>query len=71
MLYDVTDRCNLSIVLTDGPYGGGTCSSTNHSHHAGLQDSVYQQYRLQAGFYRKLFSEGKFIRQPDLYCLRE
>eukprot|EP01051_Picozoa_sp_SAG22_P003020 SAG22_NODE_142_length_17922_cov_10.990406_10_plen_249_part_00 len=54
-------------VLTDGPYGGGVCSATNHSHHHGAQDSVYQQYRLQADFYRKLFSEGKFIRQPDTY----
>jgi hypothetical protein len=32
-----------------------------------VEDSVYQQYRLQADFYRKLFSQGKFIRQPDTY----
>ena len=33
MLYGVTDAANLSIVLTDGPYGGGVCGATNHSHH--------------------------------------
>ena len=45
-------------MLTDGPYGGGVCGATNHSHHRNAQDSVYQQYRLQAQFYRKLFSQG-------------
>ena len=63
----VTATCNLSIVLTDGPYGGGVCGATNHSHHNSAKDSVYQQYRLQADFYRKLFTQGKFIRQPDTY----
>ena len=33
MLYGVTDAANLSIVLTDGPYGGGVCGATNHTHH--------------------------------------
>jgi hypothetical protein len=67
MLYGVTRTANLSIVLTDGPYGGGVCAATNHSHHNGAADSVYQQYRLQALFYRTMFSQGKFIRQPDQY----
>ena len=36
MLYNVTDAANLSVVLTDGPYGGGVCGATNHSHHVSL-----------------------------------
>jgi len=65
MLFGVTNTANLSIVLTDGPYGGGICAAKNHSHHAGQLDSVYQQYRLQAEFYKKLLRQGKFVRQPD------
>lgn len=38
MLYNVTDAANLSVVLTDGPYGGGVCGATNHSHHVSLID---------------------------------
>ena len=53
-----SQRRSCVQVLTDGPYGGGVCGATNHSHHRNAQDSVYQQYRLQAQFYRKLFSQG-------------
>jgi hypothetical protein len=67
MLYGVTKACNLSIVLTDGPYGGGVCGSHNHSHHHDANDSVFAQTRLQQEFYRTLFRQGKFIRQPDKY----
>jgi hypothetical protein len=35
------------MLETDGPYGGGSCASTNHSHHHGLEDSVYRQTQLQ------------------------
>jgi hypothetical protein len=38
MIYNVTDAANLSVVLTDGPYGGGVCGATNHSHHVSLID---------------------------------
>jgi hypothetical protein len=67
MLFGVTKACNLSIVLTDGPYGGGVCGSHNHSHHHDANDSVFAQTRLQQEFYRTLFRQGKFIRQPDSY----
>ena len=31
----------LSMVETDGPYGGEPCASENHSHHDSLEDSIY------------------------------
>ena len=67
MLHEVIDATNLSVVITDGPYGGGACGATHHAHHAGLADSVYQQARLQARFYRALAARGVFVRQPDGY----
>eukprot|EP01051_Picozoa_sp_SAG22_P008186 SAG22_NODE_609_length_8597_cov_12.875382_8_plen_51_part_00 len=39
------------MLETDGPYGGSKCESHNHSHHHGLEDSVYRQTQLQSAFY--------------------
>ena len=39
------DATGLSMVETDGPYGGYTCSSHSHAHHTGYSDSVWQQNR--------------------------
>ena len=36
------------MVETDGPYGGGLCSATNHTHHHGVLDSQYWQARQPA-----------------------
>ena len=36
---------NISVLETDGPYGGYPCSSEKHSHHEGAADSVYWQNR--------------------------
>ena len=42
------------MLETDGPYGGGSCASKNHSHHHGLEDSVYRQTQLQNAFYNEM-----------------
>jgi hypothetical protein len=57
----------LDMIETDGPYGGGLCSATNHSHHHGLLDSQYWQTRLQAEFYHKMRRLGVFVNAPDVY----
>ena len=61
------DVTGLSMVETDGPYPGYPCSSTNHSHHHGLDDSVYWQLKLQSQFYRILRDREVYINQPDDY----
>ena len=36
--------CNytgITMLDTDGPYGGQPCTSTNHSHHHDAADSVW------------------------------
>lgn len=57
----------LAAVETDGPYPGYVCSSTNHSHHTGLVDSVYQQTRYQGKLFRTLRALNVYIHQPDAY----
>ncbi len=41
----------LSMLETDGPYGGETCASTNHTYHTNYGDSVYHQTMTQAALY--------------------
>ena len=64
MTYTFLNR-GLSMVETDGPYGGEPCASTNHSGHLQLSDSVYQQTRSQADWYAALRKSNVYINQPD------
>ena len=64
------DSTGLSMVETDGPYGGYPCNSTEHKHHKGVEDSVYQQNRLQGEYYKKLRNRGVYINQPDTYYMQ-
>ena len=60
-------KTGLSMVETDGPYGGYSCASTTHKHHLGLSDSIYRQQKLQGDFYKILQSHGIYTNQPDYY----
>ncbi|KAH8076349.1 hypothetical protein JL721_346 [Aureococcus anophagefferens] len=64
---DFLDATGLAMLETDGPYGGGECAATNHSHHRGREDSVYMQTKIQAEFYTELRRRGVFVNQPDDY----
>mmetsp|Transcript_28118 Transcript_28118/g.55310 ORF Transcript_28118/g.55310 Transcript_28118/m.55310 type:complete len:389 (+) Transcript_28118:15-1181(+) len=55
----------LSMLETDGPYGGGDCAATYHSHHHGEEDSVYRQTQLQSFFYREMRKLNVYVNQPD------
>ncbi|XP_013417536.1 uncharacterized protein LOC106178765 [Lingula anatina] len=66
-LFSFLKRTGMSMLETDGPYGGYQCASTNHSHHDDITDSIYEQNRLQGEFYRDLRSLEVYINQPDTY----
>jgi len=61
------EKTGVTMVETDGPYPGYSCSSTNHSHHRGLSDSVYWQLKLQSEYYKILREKEIYINQPDTY----
>eukprot|EP01060_Flectonema_neradi_P038947 TRINITY_DN834_c3_g1_i1.p1 TRINITY_DN834_c3_g1~~TRINITY_DN834_c3_g1_i1.p1 ORF type:complete len:731 (+),score=110.09 TRINITY_DN834_c3_g1_i1:70-2262(+) len=61
------NETGLSMLETDGPYGGESCSSTTHEHHFGLDDSIYQQNMYQSNFYKEMRRLNIFINQPDNY----
>ena len=59
------NKTNWGSVETDGPYEGESCASTNHSHHANLADSVYNNWKRNMEFYHQLQSTGVYINAPD------
>lgn len=61
------DYTNMSVLETDGPYGGYACSSKQHPHHENEEDSVYWQNKLQGDFFEKLQAKKIYINQPDTY----
>jgi hypothetical protein len=63
--YTFINRTGLSMLETDGPYGGGDCWASNHSYHLAHSDSVYQQTRVQAAWYAGLRERSVYINQPD------
>ena len=67
VIFDFFERTGLSMIETDGPYGGQTCYSKDHSHHLDEEDSVYWQNRLQAELFMELKERNVFINQPDEY----
>jgi hypothetical protein len=65
LILNFINTTGLSGLETDGPYGGGTCAATNHSHHHGEDDSVYRQTQLQNQFYKQMRKLGVYVNQPD------
>jgi hypothetical protein len=61
------NNTGLSMLETDGPYGGYLCASKSHRHHAGAGDSVHQQNRLQGQYFSALRRLGIYLNQPDNY----
>lgn len=66
-IFNFLDKTGISMLELDGPYAGMTCSSQNHSHHEGEDDSVYQQMLLQSQLFSELRTRGVYLNQPDNY----
>ncbi|XP_002157999.4 uncharacterized protein LOC100206309 isoform X1 [Hydra vulgaris] len=67
MFMEFIDKTGLTMVETDGPYGGNACASKSHLHHVGYEDSVYKQTLLQGEFFKELRRRNMYINQPDDY----
>ncbi len=57
----------LSMLETDGPYGGSPCAANNHTYHYGSADSIYQQTQKQGDFFATMRRLGMYVNQPDNY----
>lgn len=61
------EKTGMTMIETDGPFGGEPCASTSHAFHEGLHDSVYAQEKLQSQMYKIFKSKGVYIHSPDFY----
>jgi hypothetical protein len=67
LVYDFANETGMSMFELDGPYGGGSCASTNHSHHDGAGDADFRNAQRQGMMFADLRSRGIYINQPDNY----
>lgn len=63
---DFVDR-GMNMLITDGPYPGYGCASTEHKYHINYNDSVFRQQFLQNQWYLNFRNRGVFIHSPDNY----
>ena len=61
------DYCGGTMFITDGPYPGFSCASTEHKYHDNLDDSVFRQTIMQNEFYLYYRNKGIYIHSPDSY----
>ena len=63
------DKTGMGVIVTDGPYHGDVCASTQHAHHNGLADSQLRQWEACVNFYYECRARGIQINSPDNYYL--
>lgn len=66
-MVSVVEYTNISVLETDGPYGGYACYSRSHDYHEDAADSVFWQNKLQGKFYEVLREKEIYLNQPDNY----
>jgi hypothetical protein len=59
----------FDVLEHDGPYPGDICNSTKHPGHTGRNDSQWQQYKMNADFYKWCRAKGIYVNAPDWYFL--
>lgn len=62
-------QTGFDIWENDGPYPGDLCASTKHPGHKGLEDSQWEQMKIQKELYHWLNEHGVYINAPDWYFL--
>lgn len=65
-ILNFVNQTQWGSVETDGPYEGESCSSTTHSHHHNLADSVYTNWKRNMDFYHDLVATGVYINAPGV-----
>lgn len=65
--FSFANSTGITVVETDGPYAGYSCSNASHAGHSGESNSVAIQTRNMADLYSALQSKGYYINAPDSY----
>ncbi|MGM9803755.1 MAG: NPCBM/NEW2 domain-containing protein [Muribaculaceae bacterium] len=62
-------RTGMSCFEHDGSYPGDVCASTTHTHHKGLGDSQWNQFKKITDLYHWMLANGIYLNVPDYYML--
>jgi hypothetical protein len=68
-LWQFYDKTGLMTYNMDGPYHGDPCASTIHTHHRGLKDSQWMQWKKQVEVIHGLLARQVYVPIPDWYFL--
>ncbi len=63
------DETGFKSWNADGPYHGDPCASTEHAYHRGLEDSQWEQWKVQVEILHKLQQRNFYVPLPDWYFL--
>lgn len=62
-------KTGMKVFEHDGSYPGNVCASTTHSHHNGLKDSQWKQFKKITELYKWMCENGIYLNVPDYYFL--
>lgn len=63
------EKTGMRCFEHDGSYPGDFCASTVHTHHKGLKDSQWNQFRKVTELYHWMCENGIYLNVPDFYLL--
>lgn len=63
------EKAGIRVFEHDGSYPGNVCASTTHTHHNGLNDSQWKQFKKITELYKWMCESGIYINVPDYYFL--
>lgn len=63
------EKTGMRCFEHDGSYPGDFCASTVHTHHKGLADSQWNQFRKITDLYHWMCENGIYLNVPDFYFL--
>jgi len=68
-MWEFVDKTGFGSINVDGPYHGCACGSKVHKYHKGLEDSQWQQWKVQVDYFRELQNRNMYAPAPDWYFL--
>ncbi len=68
-VFEFFDKTGFKSWNADGPYHGDACASTEHKYHRGLEDSQWEQWKVQVDVLSELQRRNCYIPIPDWYFL--
>jgi hypothetical protein len=68
-VFEFFDLTGFKSWNADGPYHGDACASGEHKYHHGLEDSQWEQWKVQVEVLHKLQRRDCYIPIPDWYFL--